>query len=175
MAGIYKSVRLLQVSALLLFVPGALTPAFAQVNTSAIAGVTVTVTQPATNLVRNAVTSELPFGDGKRFLGHVSAALNQLVGGWQLNLIPSVESGVTRSVTSPNTCTIAYITQRANATGINPGSSFTINGVEITPGLTAPLLSTRSASIRRWWTSPAPSSARTSAPSRPVSFSSAFG
>ena len=80
------------------------------------------------------VLYELPFGNGRRFLGHVPGALNQLVGGWQLNLIPSVESGVNRSVTSPNTSTIAYITQRANATGVNSGSSFTKNGVDITPG-----------------------------------------
>lgn len=76
---------------------------------------------------------ELPVGKGKRFLGSASSALNQFIGGWQLNLIPSVQSGVNRSVTSPNTSTIAYITQHANATGINPYSSFTMNGATITP------------------------------------------
>jgi hypothetical protein len=77
---------------------------------------------------------ELPFGKGKPVLGSGSGALNQLVGGWQLNLIPSFQSGVNRNVTSPNLSTISYITQRADFTGIDPGSSFTRNGVEITPG-----------------------------------------
>jgi hypothetical protein len=80
------------------------------------------------------VLYELPFGQGKPLLGNASRALNQLVGGWQLNLIPTFQSGVNRSVTSPNTSTIAYITQHANATGINPYSSFTLNGQTITPG-----------------------------------------
>lgn len=77
---------------------------------------------------------ELPFGKGKPILGSASGVLNQVVGGWQLNLIPTFQSGVNRTVTSPNTSTIAYITQHANATGINPGSSFTLNGQTITPG-----------------------------------------
>ncbi len=77
---------------------------------------------------------ELPFGKGKTILGSASGALNQVVGGWQLNLIPTFQSGVNRSVTSPNTSTIAYITQHANATGIDSGSSFTLNGQTITPG-----------------------------------------
>jgi hypothetical protein len=77
---------------------------------------------------------ELPFGKGKQLFGSASGALNQVIGGWQLNLIPTFQSGVNRSVTSPNTSTIAYITQHANATGINPGSSFTLNGKTITPG-----------------------------------------
>jgi hypothetical protein len=79
------------------------------------------------------VLYELPFGKGKRILGSASGALNQLIGGWQLNLIPTLQSGVNRSVTSPNTSTIAYITQHANATGINPYSSFSLNGVTIAP------------------------------------------
>lgn len=77
---------------------------------------------------------ELPFGKGKTILGSASGALNQIVGGWQLNLIPTFQSGVNRTVTSPNTSTIAYITQHANATGINSGSSFTLNGQTIIPG-----------------------------------------
>lgn len=77
---------------------------------------------------------ELPFGKGKPFLGSSSTFINALVGGWQLNVIPSFQSGVVRNVTSPNTSTIAYITQRADATGLDPFSSFTQNGVNITPG-----------------------------------------
>jgi hypothetical protein len=77
---------------------------------------------------------ELPFGQGKQLFGTASGLLNQIIGGWQLNLIPTFQSGVNRTVTAPNTSTIAYITQHANATGINPGSSFTLNGQTITPG-----------------------------------------
>jgi Carboxypeptidase regulatory-like domain len=77
---------------------------------------------------------ELPFGKGKTILGSASGVLNQVVGGWQLNLIPTFQSGVNRTVTSPNTSTIAYITQHANATGINPGAPFTLNGQTIVPG-----------------------------------------
>jgi hypothetical protein len=77
---------------------------------------------------------ELPFGKGKPLLGSASTLVNQFVGGWQLNIIPSFQSGVNRSVTSPNTSTISFITQRADATSINSGSSFTMNGVQISPG-----------------------------------------
>jgi len=56
-----------------------------------------------------------------------------LIGGWQLNLIPTIQSGVNRNVTSPNTTTVAYVTQHANATGISPYSSFNLNGATITP------------------------------------------
>jgi Carboxypeptidase regulatory-like domain len=77
---------------------------------------------------------ELPFGKGKPLFSSASGAMNQLVGGWQLNVIPSFQSGVNRNVTSPNLSTISFITQRADATGIDSGSSFTHNGVTINPG-----------------------------------------
>ena len=77
---------------------------------------------------------ELPFGKGKPFLNSASGVVNAIAGGWQLNVIPSFQSGVVRNVTSPNTSTIAYITQRADATGLDPFSSFTRNGVTINPG-----------------------------------------
>jgi hypothetical protein len=80
------------------------------------------------------VLYELPFGKGKRYLGSASGALNQFIGGWQLNLIPTIQTGVNRNVTSPNTTTIAYVTQHANAVGISPYSSFNLNGATITPG-----------------------------------------
>jgi len=77
---------------------------------------------------------ELPFGKGKPFLSSTPSWVNQLVGGWQLNFIPTFQSGVNRSVTSPNLSTIAFVTQRADATGIDSGSSFTANGAVIDPG-----------------------------------------
>ncbi|MCX6590380.1 MAG: TonB-dependent receptor [Acidobacteria bacterium] len=73
---------------------------------------------------------ELPFGKGKAFLNSMGKAGNLVVGGWQLNTIASWQSGVHRSVTSPNGTTLAFVTQRADATGQSPFASF--NG--ITPG-----------------------------------------
>jgi hypothetical protein len=58
----------------------------------------------------------------------------QIVGGWQINTITSFQSGVNRNVTSPNTSTVARITQRADATGVDTGSDFTKNGQTIHPG-----------------------------------------
>ncbi|MBI4908959.1 MAG: TonB-dependent receptor [Acidobacteria bacterium] len=76
------------------------------------------------------VVYELPFGKGKRFLSGLGRAGDLVVGGWQLNTIASWQTGVNRSVGSTNLTGISYVTQRANATGIAPGTSF--NG--ITPG-----------------------------------------
>ena len=47
-----------------------------------------------------------------------------IVGGWQLNTIASWQSGVNRSVTSTNLTGLSYVTQRADATGIDPFSTF---------------------------------------------------
>ena len=38
-----------------------------------------------------------------------------------------------RSVTAPNLSTISYVTQRADATGVDPYSNFMVNGASITP------------------------------------------
>lgn len=76
------------------------------------------------------VLYELPFGRGKHFLNGIGRAADLVVGGWQLNTITSWQTGVQRSVSSPNLTGLSYVTQRADATGINPYSSF--NG--ITPG-----------------------------------------
>ena len=81
----------------------------------------------------NSLLYELPFGKGKRFLGG-SGPANFIVGGWQLNVITAFQSGVNRNVTSPNLSTVARITQRADANGINPGADFTRNGQTISPG-----------------------------------------
>jgi hypothetical protein len=73
---------------------------------------------------------ELPFGTGRRYLSSLGRAAGLLVGGWQLNAIASWQTGVHRSVSSTNLTGLSYITQRANATGISPYSSFN----NITPG-----------------------------------------
>ncbi len=76
------------------------------------------------------VVYELPFGKGKKLLGNINRAADLVVGGWQINSIGSWQTGNQRSVTSTNLTGISYVTQRADATGLAPGSSF--NG--ITPG-----------------------------------------
>jgi len=44
---------------------------------------------------------ELPFGRGKKFGGNISKAANTLVGGWQLNTIITIQSGIPFSLTTP--------------------------------------------------------------------------
>ncbi len=80
------------------------------------------------------VLYELPVGKGKRFLGSASAWQDALVGGWQINFITTYSSGLSTLVTSPDLSGVVFINQRANATGINPGSSFSLNGQTVSPG-----------------------------------------
>ena len=80
------------------------------------------------------VLYEFPVGKGRRFLSSSSAVTDALIGGWQLNFITTYMSGLSTTVTSPDQSGVVFIAQRANATGINPGSSFTLNGQTISPG-----------------------------------------
>ena len=72
----------------------------------------------------SSIVYELPFGKGKKFMNGAGKAANAVVGGWQLNTITSWQTGVHRSVVSPNLTGISYVTQRADATGVQPFSSF---------------------------------------------------
>jgi hypothetical protein len=92
------------------------------------------------------VLYELPFGRGKAFGSGVGRAGNLIVGGWQLNTIASWQSGVPRVIASPNGTTLAFISQRADATGVDMYSSF--GG--ITPGEDF-----GGANSRRYWINPA--------------------
>ena len=80
------------------------------------------------------VLYELPVGKGKQFLSSAGGFADALVGGWQINLITTYSSGVSTSVASPDSSGVVFVAQRANATGINSGSSFSLNGSSITPG-----------------------------------------
>ncbi|MGH9628965.1 MAG: hypothetical protein ACRD7E_11625, partial [Bryobacteraceae bacterium] len=80
------------------------------------------------------VVYELPFGQGKRFLGSAGKAADLAIGGWQLNTITSYQSGVRRIVAAPNTSTVGFISQRADATGVDMKSSFERGGATIIPG-----------------------------------------
>jgi hypothetical protein len=70
---------------------------------------------------------EVPVGKGKRYLSNIGGFGNAVIGGWQLNAIPSYQTGVWRSVSSTNLTGLSYVTQRADATGADPHSSF--NGI----------------------------------------------
>ncbi|MEZ5351411.1 MAG: carboxypeptidase regulatory-like domain-containing protein [Bryobacteraceae bacterium] len=69
---------------------------------------------------------ELPFGKGRRFLD-IGGVANQLLGGWILNGITSVQSGSPISIASRNNTTASQGGgQRPNSTGISsvtPGSA----------------------------------------------------
>jgi len=80
------------------------------------------------------VIAELPVGKGKRLLGSAGRALNLAAGGWQVTSTTVFQSGVNRSVTSPNLSTISFISERADATGIASNAPFTSGGATITPG-----------------------------------------
>lgn len=96
------------------------------------------------------VVYELPFGKGKRFLADAGRAANLVVGGWQVNTIASWMSGVPRIVSSPNGTTLAFVSQRANATGVGMYSAF--NGV-------TPREDFGGANKSRFWLNPAAFSA----------------
>jgi hypothetical protein len=89
---------------------------------------------------------ELPFGRGKKYGGDIGRAADLVVGGWQVNAIPSWQSGVKRNVTAPNTTTISFITQRADYTGMDVYSSFS--------GMT-PREDFGGANTARYWFNPA--------------------
>ena len=76
------------------------------------------------------VVYELPFGRGKQYLSGASRLADLAIGGWQLNTIAFWQTGNQRSVTSTNLTGISYVTQRADATGLAPGSKYG----NITPG-----------------------------------------
>ncbi|HEX4163856.1 MAG TPA: TonB-dependent receptor [Bryobacteraceae bacterium] len=80
------------------------------------------------------VLYELPVGKGKQFLGSAPAWQDAFWGGWQVNFITTYMSGLSTTVTSPDLSGVVFIAQRANATGINPGSDFSLNGQTISPG-----------------------------------------
>ena len=70
------------------------------------------------------VVYELPFGKGKKYMSDPGTAANLVIGGWQVNTIASWMSGVPRIVSSPNGTTLAFVSQRADATGVGIYSQF---------------------------------------------------
>lgn len=80
-------------------------------------------TQDVPNRFTSAITYELPFGKGKRFLTS-NPWLNSIVGGWQANITNIIQSGFPLDVTETNNNSVIGATyQLPNATGINPQTS----------------------------------------------------
>ncbi len=101
------------------------------------------------NIAHRWVTSlvyELPFGKGKRFLSGMGKAGELVAGGWQVNTIASWQSGVPRIVGAPNNTTLAFVSQRADATGTGMYSAF---------GAVTPREDFGGANTRRFWINPA--------------------
>src|SRR6185369_4839849 len=80
-------------------------------------------TQDVPNRFTTAVTYELPFGKGKRFVtGH--RALGWIAGGWTVNAVGALQTGFPLSVTQPNNNSVIGTSyQRPNATGVSPETS----------------------------------------------------
>lgn len=67
---------------------------------------------------------DLPFGRGKKFGGSSPAALNYIVGGWQLNGIVTFSTGVPLAITSQQNTSQSYsATLRPNVNGNDPNLS----------------------------------------------------
>jgi hypothetical protein len=80
-------------------------------------------TQDTPNRFTTAITYELPFGKGKRFLAG-NRLLDYAVGGWSFNAFGVIQTGYPLSVTQPNGNTLIGASyQRPNATGLSPVTS----------------------------------------------------
>jgi hypothetical protein len=67
-----------------------------------------------------AVTYEMPFGKGKKFLSG-GRALDLMVGGWSANVVSVMQSGYPLTIWQPNSNSVFGPTvQRPNATGLSP-------------------------------------------------------
>lgn len=94
----------------------------------------------------SSVVYELPFGRGKKWASNIGKAGDLVVGGWQVNTIASWQSGVPRIVGSPNGTTLAFVSQRADATGVGMYSSF---------GSVTPREDFGGSNTARYWINPA--------------------
>ncbi|HYP15447.1 MAG TPA: TonB-dependent receptor, partial [Bryobacteraceae bacterium] len=66
------------------------------------------------------VSYELPFGKGKAWLGS-NRALDYAVGGWQINVVTSFQSGFPLAIVQQNlNSALGFGAQRPNATGVSP-------------------------------------------------------
>jgi hypothetical protein len=81
-------------------------------------------TQDVPNRFTTAITYELPFGKGKRFLTGSGRVVDSVAGGWSVNGFGVIQTGYPLSVTQPNNNSVLGASyQRPNATGIDPATS----------------------------------------------------
>ena len=81
-------------------------------------------TQDVPNRFTTAITYELPFGKGKRFLTGSGRVVDWVAGGWSVNGFGVIQTGYPLSVTQPNNNSVLGASyQRPNATGIDPATS----------------------------------------------------
>ncbi|WP_051669525.1 carboxypeptidase-like regulatory domain-containing protein [Bryobacter aggregatus] len=80
-------------------------------------------TQDVPHRFSTAVTYELPFGAGRRYLhGHKLADL--AIGGWSINAVSVLQSGFPLAITQPNNNSVIGATyQRPNATGVSAATN----------------------------------------------------
>lgn len=71
---------------------------------------------------------DLPFGRGKRFASQISTYLNEVIGGWHLNVIATLESGTPVTVTTSD-----YFYNPANGSTSSPSGSLTNRADVIKP------------------------------------------
>lgn len=77
-------------------------------------------TSDTPNRLSMAVTYELPFGKGRKFLTSNRFA-DLFLGGWSANVVSVMQSGYPLAITQPNNNSVfGASTQRPNATGISP-------------------------------------------------------
>jgi hypothetical protein len=79
---------------------------------------------------------ELPFGHGKRFASHVSNTLDKVVGGWQLNSIVTIQSGLPFSLSTPGSPSTDARPDAIGKINTHPGNTqryFDINAVAPAP------------------------------------------
>ena len=74
---------------------------------------------------KSGATYELPFGQGKQFLGSSNRLMNEFVGGWQLNMVNLIQTGFPLTVIQDQNLNsgIGAGVQRPNATGVSPETS----------------------------------------------------
>ena len=74
---------------------------------------------------KNGATYELPFGKGKPFLGGSNRLMDELVGGWQINVVNLIQTGFPLTIIQDQNLNsvIGAGVQRPNATGTSPSTS----------------------------------------------------
>jgi len=74
---------------------------------------------------KNGATYELPFGKGKSFLGNSNKLMDELVGGWQINVVNLIQTGFPLTIVQDQNLNsvIGAGVMRPNATGVSPSTS----------------------------------------------------